>query len=206
MDQPPSTQPAPPVGGSPLSAEHMATLNAARRTLRRVRRATKFAAFSGWSTLVFGLLTLPFALGNFTALLLGAAFVGCGLNELRAKRRLEKLDRSAPGQLAINQLTLGAVVAVYAGLHVAGALTGEGAITAAIASDPSLAGSAEVAPMLEDLARLERTIVVSVYLGVGFGALVMGSGAALFYASRRKHLRQLHEHTPAWALDVLELV
>lgn len=202
MDPTPVQKPGP----NPLSQEHMATLNAARRTLRKIRRATRFAGVSGWSTLLFGVLTLPFALANFTALLLGAAFVTCGLCELRGKRSLERLDRAAPGRLAVNQLMLAAAVTVYAGLNVVGGLTGEGAISAAIAQDPSLAGSAEVERMLEPIASLERTIVVAVYLGVGLGAIVMGSGAALFYASRRKHLHRLHEQTPAWALEVLELV
>ncbi|MGH8016942.1 MAG: hypothetical protein ACREIA_01415 [Opitutaceae bacterium] len=82
---------------------------------RTVRRAALVARVSGISLIVLGGISFLFAVTNplSAGFLISVAVVVNGFVEWRASRRLEALDRRAPGWLALNQLLLGLEIAAY---------------------------------------------------------------------------------------------
>jgi len=185
----------------PLSPEHFVQLRQSTRRARKLRGAARFASMSGWTTLVAGILTLPFAIGNGTLLALALALCAIGYHELALRRSLRKLEWSAPGMLALNQLLLGGVLVGYAAWKLANTGDGAGLISSAFA-DPAIASEPALANITSQMESLQQTVVFGVYGGMILAVAIVQGLAIRYYLSRRKHLRKFVSETPAWVITL----
>jgi len=143
-----------------------------------------------------GLSTLLNVLHPLTAsFLISVIALGSGVVEWRVARRLREFDGSAPRNLALNQLVLGAGIMAYSAWQ---AWTLQPAAILQILEQPA------VRPLLDALTDEERRALLDmlppavrgmyVIIGVvgGLGCAVV----ALYYATRRKHLAALTAVAP----------
>lgn len=178
----------------PLSSDQLAQLAAARARARKIRRAVAAARFSGWTTAIFGGLTLIGGLFSVPALLLGLAMLACAITELRAASRLRELHPGAPARLAWNQGALCVSICAYCGWNLYAALTGPSSL-----ATPALEGAGEIVASAEELA---RGISAIVYGSAIFISILVQGLTALYYASRARFVRDYVRATPAWVIDV----
>ncbi len=195
----PNPSPAPagplaagPLAAGPLTADQLAQVAAANRAARKVRRVVGVANFSGWTTGVFGGLTLLGGLFSTPALFLGAGMVFCGWNELRAASIVRRLDPRACKRLALNQLILFAFLVSYCAWSLFNALH----------APPELSGMAGADEILQDVQGMAQGLYVIMYGGaIVLSAFVQGL-TALYYAGRARTIREYLRATPAWIVDV----
>lgn len=184
-------------GPGPLASDQLAQLASARRRAGKIRRAVATARFSGWTTAIFGGLTLIGGIFGLPALLLGLAMVACAANELRAAAHLRALDPRAPRRLAWNQVVLCGALCAYCGWNLCNALaSGPGA---AIEGLPAGSGAED---LLADVDAMTRGITVMVYAAAIVACVLVQGLTALYYASRARHLREYIKGTPSWVIDV----
>lgn len=173
-----------------LTPEQHEAVETARRLMRPIRRAAGVAAFGGWTSAIFAVLSLPFALGGGVAL---AAPVVLGLvafNEFRGGALVRRLDGRGPLVLGLNQVFFGVCLCAYAGWQL---WKGPSAALTAAASS----GDPQVDALVAGLA---RTVHLSVYGGVlACGVLVPGL-TGLYYLTRAGALRRARAGAPEWAL------
>ena len=179
------------------SAEHIQTLQAARTRGRKVFRAAVVASISGWTLVVFAVLTLLTGIFSLTALLLGIGLLVISIVELRGAKKLRRFDLRGPVVLGFNQLALGSVLSVYGAFSIIAALNAPGRYA------EYTAGGGQMAEMLEPIDQLHTAVTVAVYAAVIIGAFVGCGLTALYYFTRRPHLRRHLERTPDWALDAM---
>lgn len=180
-----------------FTPEQMRQLAEARRLGSKVRRAMRVATLSGWTISIFAGLTVLFSLFDPAGLILGLGMGAVGWMEFQGAARLRRLDDTAAGALARNQIILGVLLLAYAawGLyHALGAPL--------MAMDPALAGAPEVAAMMRPYENLARVISLVVYVTLALVAVFGQGGAAWYYASRGKYIRQYAEGTPAWIVQL----
>jgi len=103
----------PPPEDAPLSTAQIEALAEGMARARRIFRAGRVAAVTGWSVVAFGGLTLLFSLLSPKGVLVGGALLWVGWNELEGRKILLHLDPAGAKRLARNQLWLLAVVALY---------------------------------------------------------------------------------------------
>lgn len=193
VTQSPAAAPPPlPPSASPLSAEHLHQLAAAKTAGKRIARAVTVAQFDGWSIGAFAALTLLFGFTSISGVILAGAMGAIAFLELRGAARIRQLQADAARVLGFNQLTLGALLVAYAAWQIVSHLTGTGQYAQIAASDPQLG---EMLAPVEDLTRM---IVVGVYSALIVGSLVAQGGLAMFYFSRTKHIRDYVRQTPEW--------
>jgi hypothetical protein len=171
------------------------------RLAKPARKAAGYAMFSGWATLLGGTVSLPFALGNPSMLLLCVVLAWIGTRELTLRRKLLQLETSAPKKLAFNQIALGITLASYA-IYMLMQPSGESIVGSSIASDPMLQGAPEIAGIVEDMTQLEQMIMAGVYALLIVIAMVVQGGTAGYYALKTRSLRKLHKQTPEWCIRV----
>lgn len=197
--------PSRPGVSGPLSGAHFDQLRRMRRLARPVEKAIRYANFSGWTTLLAGALSLPFALHKPAMLVFCIVIAGIGTRELTLKRRLAHLDSTAPRKLAINQLCLGGALIVYAVFMLASS-PGKGMVQTAMETDPVIQSTPELGGMMDDLVQLERLATALLYVGMIALAVIVQGGTALYYTLKGKRLVALHKQTPAWAVEVYRSV
>ncbi|MEM7624040.1 MAG: hypothetical protein AAF333_00275 [Planctomycetota bacterium] len=195
---PPTAPPPPADGGSPdaLTPEMRAQFAAAREAYRPLRRALRVVTFSAWSLAVFAGLSLPFALFSFKGLFIATGLTVCAVFEFRGRRALRRLDPTAPGKLALNQLVFTGFIAVYCLWSAATAWFGPSPYAAAIAANP------EIGEMLEPFADTIRHVTVAAYGIVLFVGVVYQALVIRYYLTRRKPLERYLNQTPAWVLEL----
>lgn len=195
----------PPDRAGPLDESHISELESVTRLARPARRAAGFASVSGWTTLLAGGVSLLFVIGNIPLMIFCVALAGIGTRELSLRRRLLRLETSAPRKLAINQLVLGGTLAAYA-IFMLMRPPGESMIASATSSDPMLQSVPELSGQLNDLSQLEHLVKASVYALMIVIALFVQGGTALYYLCKSRSLRKLHKHTPEWCVRVYRAV
>src|ERR1700722_2465874 len=84
---------AQPVSPPQISPENFQQLQAAKRGMRKIRRAMNTATFDGWTVAACGILTFLLGLGDITSMALGAGLTIIGLIELNGAKRLKRLDQ-----------------------------------------------------------------------------------------------------------------
>jgi hypothetical protein len=181
---------------SPLSPAQVVEYQTALQRCKKVRRAIFVAGTDAWLTAIFAVLTL---LGSFlspTGILLGLALGYIAFNSFRGLNRLKRFDLSGPKLLALNQLTLIAILTVYALYSIWAARNGDTDLNQALAAEPGLAGSAG------DIKQLSWFLTLAVYGTLIFATVVAQGSAALYYFSRRKHLEAYVAQTPSWIIDL----
>ena len=193
----------------PIDPAQSQAISAARQAQRRFAFAVKLAKWNGVSLLLGAACSFVLALFDASLLLSAAGLAACGWLELHAGRRLRQHEPRALLWLAGNQLLLLAAVVIYAGLQLKAALAGQSSLSAELQShpelatmlasidDPALTGMIE---SMEDMYRFGRLLVYTVLIGV---CLVVQGGAAFYYLSRRRYLREFLAGTPPWVIEHL---
>jgi hypothetical protein len=201
---PPTAAEVPPIDPAQSQA-----ISAARQLRRRFAFAIKLAKWNGVSLLLAAAISLVLSAFD-TGLLLSAAMLGgCGWLELAAGRRLGRHEPRALIWLAGNQLLLLAAVAIYAGLQVRAVLAGQASLLAELQRHPERAGMlaavddpalTDMIDSMDDMYRYGQLLVYAVLIGV---SLILQGGAALYYLSRRRYLREFLAGTPEWVVEHL---
>src|SRR5258706_6528196 len=176
-----------------LTPQQVRELADARAAGKYVRRAIAVATFDGWALAAFAMVNCICGLADFQSLIIGVALGGLAYVEIRAAAQLRRLDESAPRRLGINQILLGTLLAVYAIWQIYQELHGPSPYAALSQAD------AHMGKRFEDMA---RSLTVGVYGCLIIFAIVAQGGAALFYFTRDKYLRDYRQRTPAWILQM----
>ncbi|HUO08261.1 MAG TPA: hypothetical protein VM008_08185 [Phycisphaerae bacterium] len=193
----PTSRPQPqlaPAGASPLSPDQLIEYQSALQRGKKVRRAITVAATDAWLTAIFAGLTLLCSIFSLTGLILGIALAFIAFNSFRGLRGLKRFDLSAPKLLALNQLTLIAILTLYALYSIWAGRNGDPELARAVAGNAAVEGS------LGNLNQLLWYITLAVYGTLIFATLVAQGGAALYYITRRKHLEAYLSQTPPWII------
>lgn len=193
---------------APISGEQRDALHAAEVAARRFAFAPKLARWNGVSMWLGAALSAVLAPFDPPLLLSAAVLAICGWVELSGGRKLRAYDPNAALRLALNQIALMVLIVGYAVLKLTAAWSGEAALAAELARHPELASMMEyagddpnVAQALDSMDHLYRWGVVAVYSGLIAVALALQGGAAAYYWSRRKYVREFLANTPSWVLD-----
>jgi hypothetical protein len=181
---------------SPLTPEHLAELHRAQQRSRKVRRAAGIATVDAYISAFFTAITALSAAFSPSAILLAIPLAVITCNSFQGAKRLRALDLSAPRYLALNQLALAATLTIYALVSIYLASRGSPAFASAIAGEPALA------PMLGDIQQLYWIISLAIYASLILGTMIAQGLAALYYASRRKHIEACIAATPPWILEL----
>ncbi len=202
-----SEQPAPSNPGlaNPLSDAHLNRIRLASKRAKPVEKAIRYANFSGWTTLLAGALSLPFALGNLPMMIFALVIAGVGTRELTLRRQLIKLDMRVPTKLAINQLMLGGALITYA-VYMLVATPSKTMIESAMEADPVMQSTPELAGMMDELIQLEQVATAMMYLAMIALAMLFQGGTALYYFLKGSKLKRLHKETPEWVINVYKAV
>lgn len=191
----PATETAVPAA-QPLTPAHHQQIARAQQQRKKLRRATKVAAFNAWSFAILAGLSVLFAVFSPGSLIAAVLLGGLAWNEFRGRRQLLRLDPRGPATLGWNQVIFCLIIAGYCGLMLYQTTTGEGTYASEIKEHP------ELADMLEPMEGLIQTLMIATYLIV----LVVGVGlqglTAWYYFTRRRWLKAYIEQTPEWVRDL----
>lgn len=190
---------------NPLSDAHIDQIRLGAKRAKSIEKAVRYAHFSGWTTLLAGVLSLPFAMGNTPMLIFTVVLAGIGTRELTIRRSLKVLETWAPKKLAINQLMLGGALICYAVFMLVSA-PAQTMIESAIESDPMMQSTPELNGMMDDLIVLEQLATAMIYVGMIVMALFFQGGTALYYFLKGSKLKKLHRDTPEWVVRVYQTV
>ncbi|MFG0246342.1 MAG: hypothetical protein ACF8MF_09885 [Phycisphaerales bacterium JB052] len=188
---------------SPLSEAQFEQLQLIQRLAHPAHRAGGYAKFSGWTTLLAGALSIPFALRNIPMLVFCICLAGIGTRELTLRRQLLHLKASAPKKLAVNQLLLAGTLIAYSVYMLMGAPS-TSMVDSALSSDPMLQSTPELSGMIDDLAQLELLAKAAMYAGLIVIAIFVQGGTAVYYITKAKSLQRLHQRCPAWCVRVYQ--
>ena len=160
----------------------------------KILGAARVAAVTGWTVLVFGVLTLLVTLFSPMGVLLGGALLAVAWNELEGRKQILRFDTGGPRRLARNQLWLLGIIAVSC----------LGAIyQARVHPTPGLSE-------METLLGLEEGFVAGATTA-GY-ALVLAVGAAFQWGMYRYHatrvglLEAYVRETPGWIVEIQRIV
>ena len=189
----------------PFTAEHQTVIEAAQQRAKKIRNAAFVAAFNGWSTAVFAGFTCLYAVvamafGNLSvvALVIGAGLSIVAYNELRGRRMLQQFNLRGPILLGWNQIGFLAMITVYCAFRIFQTLTGDGEYDQAIRQSP------ELAEVLGPIDGMVQWAFLATYALVFVVSAVFMGGNAIYYFTRRKHVRAYLNETPAWVVDLLQ--
>lgn len=181
----------------PLTPEQIREIAAGNRRGRTICHAAAMAAFNGWSTAVFAVLTIPFALFSQTALVVGLGLGVIAFVEFRGRRLLQQLDTKAPFILGFNQMAFALLIVGYcAWSMIYTNLNNPGRYAEQIAASPQLAR------MLGPIGDLYQFISLVIYGTVAVLSAVFQGSMATYYFTRSRHLRAYLNETPGWVLDL----
>jgi hypothetical protein len=184
------------VAAPQLSPENLHQLHLARTAMRKVRRAAAVATIDGWTIGTFGVLTALVGLFDVTGVVMGLGMVAIACVELRGAARLRRLEAPAAAALGWNQIALGTLLLAYAVWRLTVVMRGGGEYAAIAASDP------QIGRMLEPFEGLTRLVLQTVY-GTLIAVAVFGQGSmALYYFTRRAHVRSYLSQTPPWIIEM----
>lgn len=174
-----------------LSPEQRKALERARERARVFLKAGRVAAFNVWTLGVFATFTLLFGVTSPTALLLGGALATVAFFEHRGRIRLREFDPAGPRLLARNQLTLMAVIVVYALWRLWKTQT---------APDPALQQMDDL--LGGDTAGLVQELTTLVYVAVIALTVLFQGLMARYYKARVNMVRAYLQETPDWVVEL----
>ena len=180
----------------PLTPKQVDALTAGNRRRRRIGRAVAMAAFNGWSTAMFAVLSIPFVLFSRTALFVGLGLGVIAFFEFKGRRLLQQLDMKAPTLLGFNQIAFAGLLVGYCAWSIYTNLENPGRYAETIAANPQLAS------MLGPVGDLHKTVTLAVYGTVAMLSCVFQGSTAAYYFTRSRHLRAYVKETPDWVLDL----
>jgi hypothetical protein len=192
----------------PLSSQQVRELQRAAERLRRLRGATTLARVNGASLMVCAALCLPFAMLDASLLLVGMVLGVFGAVELWGGQRMRALDAGAPRVLALNQLAIFVVVALYCAVQIHGGLSGPSPYEAMTSAYPELGeltangGAPDAEALGDSVDGIYRVAIVVFYLLLLAGAGAYLGVCAAYYLSRRRALTEYLDQTPAWVREL----
>lgn len=189
----PSTAEPPPG----LSAEHIRILRAAERAAAKITRARRVASFSGWTTGIFGALTLVTAIGDWPAFALGLGLSVSAFVELRGGKRIAAFDPQGARILGFNQIALGVMLLAFALWRLLQVSTGPSMAAELNTGDPAID---------EMVTSLEKQVRMLVYGTIAIVAVLAPGLTALYYFTRGPVVRKFVASTPPWVLELLRAV
>lgn len=180
-----------------LTPENLRELQAAKQSLRKIRRAVSAARFEGYTVAICGGITFLSGMGSISDMLGGTVLTIIGIVEIVWAGRLGRLDATAVRTLTINQLCLAVLILLYAvwNLH---------AEIAHPASDlPDLSPSdAQVLGQMDSSAMgLTHEVMLLLY-GSMIAAAAAEAGMAAYYHSRGAYLQRYLADTPPWIISM----
>lgn len=175
---------------SPISAEQQEEFADAGKKLAKILRAGKIAAVSGWTLVVFGVLSALLGLFSLTGMLVAGALLALGWNELRGRALLVALDPQGARVLGWNQLAIIGLVVVYCLWQLYSSLAHP---------NPQMAE-------LEELVGIEPELVAQLTILVYGSVMVITAVAqgllSRWHFAREKQLKTYLEETPAWIVTL----
>jgi hypothetical protein len=177
-----SAAPQPPQ----LSPENLRELQAARKSLGKIRRAVSTARFEGYTVAICGALTALMNADSIVYMLVGTVLAGIGIVEIVGADRLRRLDVGAARILTINQLSLAALILLYALWKLLVEVAHPGSAI------PDLAGQLDSSDL-----GIAHELTILLY-GSLIAAAAVEAGMAWYYHSRGEHLREYLARTPPW--------
>lgn len=180
--------------GSPLSPQHLQQLTDAKARARKVRRAASIAALSGWTMLVFAIISLAFAVfSDWSAWAVAIGLLLVSLNELRGGGLLRRADPAGATVLGWNQLILAALLVAYATWSLASALR-QPPSAALQSGDPDLDAT---------IANISSTITYALYGGMAVLGLLLPGLTSIYYFTRARVVRSFLAETPDWIVEIM---
>jgi len=186
----------------PLSPAQQQEVVAAQDRARKIRKAASVAGFNGWMTGIVAACSAPFALFSLPGFLVTAGLTLVAYNEFRGRQRLLKFDQRAPAFLGWNQVGFLALITFYCLWMLVVGMTGEGPLAAEIQSQPELGAVFGSAGEFDQTYKLLTVVFYGTVIALS--AVFQGLNAA-YYFTRRKHVKDYLQNTPAWVLDLQHL-
>ncbi len=186
---------------SPLDEHHFRELRQATKRAKPINKAAGYAKFSGWTTLLAGALSIPFALGNTPMLIFAIVLAGIGTRELTLRRALRAFEPGSTAKLAINQLMLGGALASYA-VFMLMSPTKQTLVESAMETDSTIGSVPEMQGIMDDMIQLEHTVNAMIYVGMIGAAIFFQGGTALYYLTKGSKLNAMLRETPPWVIRV----
>ncbi len=179
---------------TPLTPEQQVQFADAEKRLQKIRRASKIAAFNGYSIAIIAAFCLPFAaFGDLTSLILAPALAAIAYNEFRGRAMFHKLDLRAPTYLGYNQLAFLTIIITYCIYQLCNV---SNEYQQAIQETPDLQS------MLEPIGDLIKIAVTIIYITVIVLSIVYQGGKAIYYFTRKKYMQIHIKETPQWIIDL----
>ena len=183
----------------PLSTEHHQQIASAHSRAAKIRSAARTAAFNGWVTGAFAVLSAPFAPFSFVGFLVTVGLAVVTYNEFRGRKLLLGFDPEAARLLGWNQLGFLGLITAYSLWMIYDGLTGPGLLDKELMQHPELQ---RVLGSAEDLQRFCQLTVLAIY-----GTLIVASAlfqgcTALYYFTRRGHVLAYLRETPGWIVEM----
>jgi hypothetical protein len=180
-----------------LSAENLRELQAARKSLGKIRRAVRTARFEGYSVAICGGLTALMNTDSIVYMLAGTVLAGIGVVEIVGAGRLRRREVGAVRMLAINQLSLAVLILLYAlwNLHA------EVAHPVLDFPDLSPSDAKLLGQMDSSVLGITHEAMLLLY-GSLIAAAAVEAGMAWYYHSRGGHLREYLAKTPPWIITM----
>ncbi len=177
---------------APITRDQIELVTQARSRRRKLDRAAKVAAFGGWTSGVFAMLTLPFVWSSWETCMVAAGLAIVAYHEFKGRRLLLAMDDRGPRLLGFNQIGFACMIVVYCAWQIVKVSRGEGVYAEAIASEPMLAD------MLGPMGHVMQTLVMGMYVAMIGATVLFQGGTAWYYFSRGRLVRAYREKTPAW--------
>lgn len=174
----------------PLSRDQLDALAGALARAGKILRAARLAAFTGWTLLAIGILSLLVSLFSVKGILVGCALLAVAWNELEGRKMVLRFDPGGARRLAHNQLWFLGVIVLYCVWSV---------YWARFHPAPEVA-------QVEELLELGPGFVANAT--AAFYGLVLVVGVAYQLATYRYHtarIRMVEEYvaeTPPWIMEV----
>ncbi|MGI8978435.1 MAG: hypothetical protein ACR2FY_04350 [Pirellulaceae bacterium] len=183
----------------PLSAEHHQQIASAHARGAKIRSAARVAAFNGWVTGAFALLSLPFAPFSVAGFLVAVGLCVVTYNEFRGKRLLLAFDPKAATLLGWNQVGFLGLIIVYSLWMIVEGLTGPGPLSKELEQYPELQ---QALGSQEEFQRFYQLIIVAIYGTVIALSAVFQGLNALYYFTRSRHILAYLRETPGWIVEM----
>lgn len=181
---------------SALAPGQLTALVEASKRARKVRRCAAVATLGGWTTAVFGgltLLWLPLSF-SWSGLFIGAALVVTAWGEFHGASLVRRFDPRGARRLALNQLVLGSSLVLYAMWCLLTGLSSS-AFGGVQSGDPNLDAM---------IAGWSRVLTAAVYgMLVVLGVVAPGL-TAWYYATRAPLIRRFRAETDASVIEALK--
>jgi hypothetical protein len=172
-------------------------LQAAKQSLRKIRRAVTAARFEGYTVAICGGITFLSGIGSIANMLGGTVLTVIGIVEIIWAGRLGRLDPTAVRTLTINQLCLAALILLYAVWN----LHAEIANPASDLPDLSPSDAQALGEMDSSAMSLTHEVMVLLY-GSMIAAAAAEAGMAAYYHSRGALLQRYLADTPPWIVTM----